>query len=102
MKDESGLTPRLVLCYIRSLPMESATVAAMRGGEQFRGWNQEMYMLANVLDAVRENTYAFVAANSKRKPKTPEPTQRPEKQQKRKSNLFANMARAAWRKGKAQ
>jgi hypothetical protein len=102
MKDGSGLSPRLVLCYVRALPLESATVAAMRGGDQFRGWNQELYMLANLLDAVRENTYAFVAANSKKKPKAPEPVQRPEKQQKKKTSLFAAMARAEWRKGRTQ
>lgn len=97
--DGSGLTPRKVLLYIRGLPAESATVAAMRGGPQFYGWGVEMYMLANLLDAVRENTYAtMMAAGPKKKPKPPEPFQRPGKE-KKSSNLFVQMARAAYLRG---
>lgn len=100
--DGSGLSPRLVLAYIRHLPPESATVAHLRGGQQFQGWGHELYMLANILDAIRENTYAFVASNSKRKPKPPEPFERPAVKQKKKTSVFASMARAAWRNRKAK
>src|SRR5690606_11980046 len=70
-------SPKLLLSYIRNLPLGSATVAALRGGDEFAGWDPHMYMLANIVDAIQTNTYAFVAANSKRKPKPPKPIQRP-------------------------
>jgi len=98
--ERSGLTPRKVLLYIRALPAESATVAAMRGGPQFYGWGMQMYMMANLYDAIKENTYVtMAAAGPKRKPKPPEPFQRPGKE-KKSNNLFVAMARAAWMKGK--
>jgi len=43
------------------------------------GWGVDRYLLASAVDAINHNTYAFVAANSKRKPKSPEPVQRPSK-----------------------
>lgn len=92
--DGSGLSPRLVIAYIRQLPPDSATVAAIRGGEQFRGWGVQAYLLANIIDSMKENTYAFVASNSKRKPKAPDPFPRPQAQVKQKTNAFAAMARA--------
>lgn len=93
----TGLTARMVIALVRNLPVDSATVAVMRGGPEYVGWRTETYLLASVLDAIRENTYAFVSANSKRKPSAPEPTPRPEAKRK-KSGVFAAMARAAFRK----
>lgn len=72
-----GMSPRQVLALIRQLPPESRTVAALRGGDQFQGWGVDRYLLANVIDAINQNTYAFIAANSKRKPKAPKPVPRP-------------------------
>lgn len=74
-----GMSPRQVLALIRQLPPESRTVAALRGGDQFRGWGVDRYLLASVIDAINQNTFAFVSANSKRKPKAPEPVSRPTK-----------------------
>lgn len=96
----SGLTPRKVLLYIRALPADSATVAAMRGGLEFYGWDLDVYMLANLLDAIRENTYVtMMAAGPKKKPKPPEPFQRPGSEKKKQQNVFVSMARAAYLKG---
>jgi hypothetical protein len=94
-----GLSPRRVLAYIQSLPMESATHAAVRGGDQFRGWDMHTYLLAQIIDSIRENTHTFVSANSKKKPKAPEPFPRPEKKR-QKGNLFSTMARAAFLKNR--
>lgn len=58
-----------------------------------------MYMLANVIDAINQNTFVLVSANSKRKPKRPEPIMRPSVKQKQKApggGLFAQMARMAF------
>lgn len=100
---EGGLPPRLALAYIRQLPAESAFSAAQQGGPQFRGWGVTEYWLAALFDAIRENTYAFVSANSKRKPSLPTPAPRPKREEKKRPNLFRVMAAqhiAAARKAK--
>lgn len=92
---DSGYSPRQILMLIRQLPLESATVAAMRGGTQFRGWGLDRYLLTQIADSIHENTYATVVVSgaSKRKPKKPEPMWRPEeKQAKPKRNAFGTMA----------
>lgn len=43
---ESGLTPRVVLWLVEHLPEDSATMAAVRGGPEFRAWTQSMYVAA--------------------------------------------------------
>jgi hypothetical protein len=73
----------------------------MRGGDEFRGWTIEQYQMTNLLDAVNYNTYATIAAASgKRKPKPPEPAQRPQarmKKAKSANNPFAQRLAAARR-----
>lgn len=96
----SGLTSRLVLTYLRGLPLGSSFMASVRGGKQFEGWDTQTYMLAHLIDAVRENTYAFICANSKRKPKAPKPVDRPTVKTPASGNQFAAMARLAHARGK--
>lgn len=80
LRPGGGYSPRMVLSLIRQLPPESRTVAFLRGGAQFQGWGVDRYLYASMVDAIRENTHAFVSANSpKRKPKAPEPVKRPSK-----------------------
>lgn len=96
----SGLTSRKALALIRNLPHDSATTAAIQGGDQFRGWDGQMYMLANIVDAIKENTHVFVSANSKRRPQPPKPMPRPTtKTAEPMANSFAAMARAAYMNG---
>lgn len=99
--DGSGLTPRMAMAYIRNLPHDSATVAEMRGGPEFRGWNPTTHLIADVFDAIKENTYVAVSANSgKKKPKKPERYPRPgDLVQKRNApNSFIAAARANYKK----
>lgn len=99
--DGSGYCPKQILLLIKGLPLESATASAIRGGDEFRGWGFDRYLSATLIDAVRENTYAFIVANSKKKPKEPEPMYRPkEKVRQRRSapdpkNPFAQRLAAA-------
>ncbi|MFD1049925.1 hypothetical protein ACFQ1S_32545, partial [Kibdelosporangium lantanae] len=74
----------------------SATVAALRGGPEFRGWGPDRYLTALLVDAVQAGTYAFVSANSKRKPTPPTPVERPEKKRSRRQSAggFAAIAKA--------
>lgn len=90
----SGYSPKHILSLISQLPDESRTTAALRGGVQYRGWTIDRYMLANLIDAVMDNTYATVAANAKKKPKRPKSSYRPSKAESRgNDNQFAVIAR---------
>lgn len=77
----------------KQLPPSSRTAAAMQGGSEYWGWTIDRYLLTALLDALNANTYAFVAANSKKKPKPPKLTPRPgdeeRKQQAKMNNPFA-------------
>jgi hypothetical protein len=106
LSDGSSYSPRTLIVLIKGLPLESATIALMRGSEEFRGWGIDRYQQATLIDAVRENTYAFIAANSKRKPKAPEPIYRPRDKAVKKAsgqpNLFAQRLTAARRRKAAK
>lgn len=82
MRDGSGYEPSTILLLINQLPLASRTVAALRGGEQFIGWDVDRYFLATLIDSVQQVAYVTAAANSKRKPKAPKPTSRPSRVQK--------------------
>lgn len=74
----AALTPRRFLNLVRYLPASSATVAALRGGEQYRGWDTDRYLLALVGDLLQQLIYVQVMrGNPKRKPAKPEPLPRP-------------------------
>lgn len=76
------MSPRYVLAHVLYLPLESATVAAMRGSSKYRGWSEEMYMLASTLDAVRLLLWTTIMANkdpNKPKPPVPEPYPTPDR-----------------------
>lgn len=76
--------PATILVLIKQLPLGSRTVAALRGGEQFIGWDVDRYFIAQLIDSVNRVAYTVAAANSKRKPKAPKPTIRPSRAQKAK------------------
>lgn len=105
LRDDSGYSPRQILLLIKGLPLESATIALMRGSEEFRGWGIDRYQRAALIDAVRENTYAFISANSKKKVAAPEPVYRPKDKVKKRStgqpNIFAQRLAGA-RRAKAK
>lgn len=74
--EDSPLSPDYVLIHIKYLPMESAFVAALRGGRQFRGWDEDRYQTAALINSIRALGHNFVLANSdpkKRKPQPPDP-----------------------------
>lgn len=50
--------PRLLVALIEALPEESALVAALRGGGEWRGWTRTHSLLADIYDAVNVNTRA--------------------------------------------
>jgi hypothetical protein len=72
--DENPLSPRWVLLHIQQLPMGSSFVAEIRGGIQFRGWDEDRYMRAAFIDSVRVLQYILILCNSDpNKPKAQPP-----------------------------
>lgn len=73
--EDDPMSPRWALMHITSLPVDSATVAEQRGGQQFRGWDEGRYMMATLINAIRISNYYFILANTdpeKSKPKPPD------------------------------
>lgn len=67
------LSPRWALIHANNLALGSATVAEQRGGPQFRGWDEDRYMMAALINAVKTNTHAFVLAHVDPKKSHPDP-----------------------------
>lgn len=53
-----GLSPVLVLMYVRRLPDNSLTHALMQGDPSHFGWGQDRHLLADIYDAITFNTQA--------------------------------------------
>ncbi|MFJ7275324.1 hypothetical protein [Kitasatospora sp. NPDC098663] len=70
---------RLILALIGTLPDDSATLAAMRGGREALGWDAKAYVLADLVDAVQALTHVQVAkaAKNPRTVERPKPYPRP-------------------------
>jgi len=80
------------------LPPSSRTFAARQGGAEYWGWTLDRHLTAALVDAVRENTFAFIQSNTKKKLRNPQPIPRPgdeeRKQQEKQNNPFALMVKA--------
>ena len=103
LREGSSYSPRQILLLIKGLPLESASMAAIRGSDEFRGWSVDRYLLVRLIDEVQRLTHAFVSANSKKKVDPPEamyrPQDKPEKADKKvnTSNPFFQRLAAAKR-----
>lgn len=89
------MSPKLLLVLITQLPAGSRFYAAHRGGPQFRGWDENRYILAAVVNAIRGLQWTYVASKSKRRPPAPEPMPIPDTEKKRRDGpgSFAHTAR---------
>jgi hypothetical protein len=85
---QGQVSPTEIVILIRGLRPGSRFVSLMQGGEQFQEWNVMAYQMANIIDAINNNTYVLTAANSKRKPKAPKPSYRPSKAKQKPQNAF--------------
>lgn len=94
------------MAYVNGLPPDSNFYASVAGGQEHRGWNVQTHLLASVIDAINNNTYVLVRANSKKgKSAAPKPVPRPETRKATKSagqSKFALMARMAHKAGHQQ
>lgn len=88
-----GPSPALVLALVEGLPEDSATVAAMRGGRDWRGWTRTELLLADIYDAINANTRA--SGRWRRKPPTIPPYPRPKlrRGQRRRGQTIADVRR---------
>lgn len=103
VSDDGDLSPRRALALIYGVPQGTATWAHLQGDPDLIGWDTQTYLLAGVIDSLRENTFATVQIQSKKKLQRPEPIKVPGAHQKKKrpeQNLFARMAAAQLRAGK--
>lgn len=90
----SGLTPKRIVYLVEGLPIESRTVAAIADNNESSGWGVTEYLIANLIDAVRENTFTNVQVRTKKKLAPPESFPVPGAKQKKKPkrNMFVQMA----------
>jgi len=83
---------------LRRLPLESRTIAAQQGGDEYWGWTTDRHLSASILDALNSLTFAFISANSRKKPKVPKPVPRPgdseRKKEAKQNNPFALMVKS--------
>jgi hypothetical protein len=88
-------SPKWLLTLITQLPSGSRFYAARRGGAQFRGWSEDRYLLAAVVNSIRGLQWTYVASKSKRKPPAPEMVPVPDTEKKRKDGpgSFAHTAK---------
>lgn len=77
---DSTYSPRMLLARLAELPDESALAAAMSGVP--RGWNDDRQLLANVVDAILDNSWVTAAVAQRRRPKRPKRMWRPKSKKK--------------------
>jgi hypothetical protein len=71
LSEDDPLDPGFVLIHVANLPIESAFVAAQRGGVEYRNWGQEQYTNADIHDALRDIADILIMAH--RDPDKPAP-----------------------------
>ena len=76
MIEGRGPSPRLVLALLQRLPDTSLTTALASGGREHFGWGHDRHLLADVYDALNQNTRATGNWGKKGPPKI-EPYPRP-------------------------
>ncbi|HEY9370455.1 hypothetical protein [Streptomyces sp.] len=79
--------------FLRYLPTESATARAVRGTTAVEDqWTLDRHLLAQVVEATRENTFAMVKLHGDpkktRQLKPPDPIERPGVEARKKSNVI--------------
>lgn len=81
-------SPRVLLGYLTILPLGSATGAMLAGNRSQIGWDMNVEMAANIVDAVNANT---VATGVFKKTPTVEPLPRPWDEHQEKTDQAASI-----------
>lgn len=90
--DGGGMSPREILSLINSLPPDSRYVAQCRGGLEFWGWTITQYQLAQIVDAVNDNSLVAMKAAGAKRAKPADRYYRPDAKKKKKNNQFRSIA----------
>lgn len=93
--DPPEVDPKRAMALVEGLPQDSRTMARLRGASDSAGWDTNSYLLASLIDVVRENTFVNMQVRTKKKLKPFEQVPIPGvKKQKKKGpkNSFALMA----------
>lgn len=77
---------------IECLPAESVTNARSRELPEAAGWSVDSYLLASLIDAVRENTFTNIQVRTKKKLTPPDRVQVPGVVKEKKPNSFVAKA----------
>lgn len=95
-------SPRWALSLIYGLPQGSMSWARLQGDPELVGWTTQTFLLAGLIESVRDNTFATVQLKSKKRLKRPESIRIPgdHKQKRPNQNLFLQMATAQYQAGK--
>ena len=98
MSDAGDLSPRRALSLIHGLPHGTRSIAQIQGDPELEGWDVDSFLTAALIETMRENTFATVQIQSKKKLKHPEPLKIPggtsPKKNTQPANMFTQMARA--------
>ncbi|OBJ41340.1 hypothetical protein A5630_23060 [Mycolicibacterium mucogenicum] len=71
--EDHPISPRYVLALIKYLPLESAYVAELRGGQRFRGWGHDRFQMVHLINQMKVLTFLFILANRDPKKSAPKP-----------------------------
>lgn len=74
--EDDPLDPRWVLIHVANLPIASSFVAMQRGGLEFRGWDEDRYADADMIDALQDIAYILIMANRDPNKTAPPPPKR--------------------------
>lgn len=93
VSDTPEITPKQALALIENLPSESKTLAYISGAPSSYGWGTTAYLLAGVIDTVRENTHTNIQVRTKKRIKPFDRFPIPGSEKKEKPvNMFVQMA----------
>lgn len=92
--DPPEVDPKRAMALVEGLPQDSRTMARLRGAPDSAGWDTNSYLLASLIDVVRENTFVNMQVRTKKrlKPFEQVPVPGVKKKKKGPQNSFALMA----------
>lgn len=92
-----NVSPARVLRVLSALGEDSAYWSAVRGGQDFRGWDYDRYAVTAQVDLLQNILFVLLKSNGAKKAKPPEPLPTPGENRKRSKgqNMFAAMTVAA-------
>lgn len=95
---EDPPSPKWVLGLVEALPHERRTSCILRDSEESYGWDTNSYLLASIVNSVKEGTFVNMQVRTKKKLPAFDPIEVPgvkKKKSGKPANRFIQMAQAA-------